>query len=245
MYTVELAKRCLGCGIEKPLAGFDRARQPRGERPSRGGMGVESRCKVCKAEARKPGIHAERAEKAWLASQGLKRCGRCLRELPLDRFNVRHASKDGLSYRCGDCCKAVLREWRKDNPKGFRRWHDANREHRTAYFRDWSEKHSERRTVELAEWSKSNRGRRNATVAKRNAAKSRATVAWADHGAIEVIYRKAARITAETGVQHHVDHFYPLQGETVCGLHCEANLQILTGAENIRKKNRMPCEAAV
>ena len=60
--------------------------------------------------------------------------------------------------------------------------------------------------------------------------------------AIRAIYAEAARITKETGVRHEVDHFYPLQGEFVCGLHCEANLQILTKVENIRKLNRMPEE---
>lgn len=67
-------------------------------------------------------------------------------------------------------------------------------------------------------------------------------VRWADLDAIRAIYAEAARLTAETGIRHEVDHYYPLQGEIVCGLHCEANLQILTKAENIRKKNRMPEE---
>ena len=35
----------------------------------------------------------------------------------------------------------------------------------------------------------------------------------------------------------HVDHIVPLQSALVCGLHCEANLEIIPGAANEAKKN--------
>lgn len=73
---------------------------------------------------------------------------------------------------------------------------------------------------------------------KRQANKLQRTPRWADLGAIHAFYVEAARLTADTGVQHHVDHALPLQGRLVSGLHVETNLQILTGRENSRKKNR-------
>ncbi len=82
----------------------------------------------------------------------------------------------------------------------------------------------------------------NALVAKRNAAKRNATPSWVDMERVREFYERAAFLTQATGVRHEVDHIYPLQGELVCGLHCEANLQILTKSENIRKSNRMPEE---
>jgi hypothetical protein len=69
---------------------------------------------------------------------------------------------------------------------------------------------------------------------------ARATPSWANLDKIAAIYEEAARLTAETGITHHVDHFYPLRSKTMCGLHVETNLQILTAEDNLRKSNKPP-----
>lgn len=57
-----------------------------------------------------------------------------------------------------------------------------------------------------------------------------ATPKWANLDIIRDIYNNAEGA--------HVDHIIPLQGELVCGLHVENNLQYLTPEENLRKSNK-------
>lgn len=60
---------------------------------------------------------------------------------------------------------------------------------------------------------------------------------WADSKAIAAIYAEARRLTAETGIAHHVDHEIPLLGTFVSGLHVETNLRVLLARDNILKSN--------
>jgi len=69
-----------------------------------------------------------------------------------------------------------------------------------------------------------------ARQAKYRTAKLTSIPSWAD-------IRKIAKIYAECPDGYHVDHIIPLQGEFVCGLHVENNLQYLTAEDNIKKSN--------
>ena len=62
---------------------------------------------------------------------------------------------------------------------------------------------------------------------------------WADRNAIKTIYARAREMTQKTGIQYHVDHIIPLNGDLVSGLHVAENLQIITSYENQRKGNRI------
>jgi hypothetical protein len=81
--------------------------------------------------------------------------------------------------------------------------------------------------------------RHNEAVAKRRAAEVRATPKWANRNAISGAYLAAQRMRLDTGIDYQVDHFYPLLGKKVCGLHVESNLQIITASANARKQNKM------
>jgi len=78
---------------------------------------------------------------------------------------------------------------------------------------------------------------RNKDQGKRRAAKLQRTPVWADAAQIAVYYKIAANLTRAMGRPYEVDHFIPLQGKLVSGLHVQNNLQVLTMEENCRKLN--------
>ena len=72
----------------------------------------------------------------------------------------------------------------------------------------------------------------------RRIAEEQATPPWANQDKIRKICEATAALQAATGIKYHVDHIVPLRGKTVCGLHCEANLQALPALDNIVKGHR-------
>jgi hypothetical protein len=66
-----------------------------------------------------------------------------------------------------------------------------------------------------------------------------ATPAWVDYEAMAEIYRERDAVSRATGIEHHVDHIYPLAGKTVCGLHVHHNMRIITAAENLKKSAKV------
>lgn len=79
----------------------------------------------------------------------------------------------------------------------------------------------------------------NAKGAFRRALRVQATPAWVDLVAIKEIYKAAGAISEISGVPHHVDHIVPLNSKVVCGLHVPWNLQVIVGAENLSKGNKI------
>jgi hypothetical protein len=138
--------------------------------------------------------------------------------------------------------RALCKAWRAANPEWVRAankaWRLANPDKVLANTRAARAARPDHYRALNKAWRTANHGVRNAIEAKRYAIKKQAMPAWADVGAIKAFYIEAARLTRETGIQHDVDHIYPLQGTTVCGLHVEGNLQVLTHVENVTKKNK-------
>lgn len=173
----------------------------------------------------------------------MKTCRKCLKTKAETEFHVRRASPDGLAYKCRDCVNAYTKEWQARNPDAFKAWSAENAEKRSTYNREWRKGKEGERSADYRRWRQANRASVVARMAARKKVVKQAMPAWADMEAIAKVYAEAARMTALTGIRHEVDHIYPLKGKTVCGLHVETNLQILTRSENARKKNKLPEQA--
>jgi hypothetical protein len=119
--------------------------------------------------------------------------------------------------------------WRRRNPKAASaiaaRSYVKNIEQKRAYGK-----------MHRAKWP----WKKAAAVMKRIATKKNATPPWVRTDQTEPFYRRAAELTAATGIKHEVDHIWPLQGVNFVGLHVPWNLQVIPKVENIKKGNKRP-----
>lgn len=112
-----------------------------------------------------------------------------------------------------------------------------NREQRIKNNKLWRIKNppdKEKASLYSKEHFKKNKHRYAARNAARRRIARNAKPKWANDDRIELIYKKAAELTEQTGVEMSVDHIIPLKasirgiGQVACGLHVESNLRIIT-----------------
>lgn len=148
---------------------------------------------------------------------------------------------------------AVAKAWRDANidrhSSLVRAWAERNPLKMAEYFRASHGRHRERRNADsikyralnpgvFSEWRRRNADKVNTYTAERRAAKSNSVPGWVNEFFVSEIYDLSSRRTKSTGVGWHVDHIVPLLSDTVCGLHWEGNLQVITAKENLSKGNR-------
>lgn len=115
------------------------------------------------------------------------------------------------------------RAWRASNPEKVfllsKKWREANPEKRRQLHKQWRDANPDK----IMAWRAGQRAKRKAAV-----------VSLTPHEQAEVIalYAKARALTELIGEPYHVDHIKPLAKG---GLHHPNNLQVLKGAENLRK----------
>lgn len=195
-----------------------------------------------------------------------KVCTKCKVEKLKESFGNHTRAVDGLNCWCKEC-KAVAdknylvnnkdkvvaqrAEYYKNNSQQIKMQHkiyaDRNKEKRKVYASKWRQESgymSDYRLLNkehISQYNKKyqteNKDRFNAKNAKRKATKLQSTPDWVDLKVVMALYRIAAELTS-LGIPTHVDHIVPLQSDTVCGLHCEDNLQLLSASDNMSKGNR-------
>lgn len=116
-----------------------------------------------------------------------------------------------------------------------------SREIYTTYYKQYAKENKEKIKKICTRYQKNNKGKVNARTAARHAAKMQRTPKWLnkdDKWIMQEIYDLAVLRTQATKLDWHVDHIIPMQGDTVSGLHCPENLQIILAKENCSKSNR-------
>jgi hypothetical protein len=109
----------------------------------------------------------------------------------------------------------------------------AKKDEQARLYAEWLADHEDELAERNKEAERANQGKNAAYVAKHRAKGLNAIPTWADLTAIGRLYAEAAACGM------HVDHIFPLQGETVCGLHVANNLRVLTPLENLKKGNKV------
>lgn len=159
-----------------------------------------------------------------------------------------------IRYARDNAAKARERakKWRQDNPErtaaNVAKWNAIRARPRKLKTpaeqlerkRKWSRESAKRMRAQNPERARE-RNRHNKLIHRayyterqnfRKAQQLKAVPAWANIKAIRKMYQQA-RLQDKT-----VDHIVPLISPYVCGLHCEDNLQLLSGEENSKKSNR-------
>lgn len=180
-----------------------------------------------------------------------KQCYRCKKDKETSLFYKNSSKKDGLSSECKECRHHADKEYYEKNStkvkESVSKYRNLNTEKVKEVKKRWYLNNSEKVKLESKLWAKSNQQKFNlskkgykarnltkfaALSAKYRASKFQAIPLWFEKDLVEKVYSKAK----DWGFQ--VDHIVPLQGKTVCGLHCWANLQLLDKDINLSKCNR-------
>lgn len=143
--------------------------------------------------------------------------------------------------------------WYANNPQYNKQYESANKPRRAKINKKWRKNNSlyfteyynsNRSTIinRSKVWRENNPGKINSSSARRRALLNKATPKWAKQSVIDLIYKRCDELNTVWGTNFEVDHVVPLRGKTVCGLHCEDNLQLLDQPINASKNNHTwPC----
>ena len=141
---------------------------------------------------------------------------------------------------------AANKDWAKKNPESIKeakeRYKKANKEKIKKSNAEYRAKNRHELKQRHKKWHDEHPGHKAFSTARRRATMKKSIPAWFaefDEMAFREAYSLALQRQAETGIEWHVDHMVPLRAKNACGLHCADNLQVIPGAMNLEKNNKM------
>ena len=75
----------------------------------------------------------EQKRRAELLARGLKVCGKCGRELPIEQFSKRIASKDGLQNKCKECVQQYKQQYYQEHKEEIKQYQQEHKEEKQQY----------------------------------------------------------------------------------------------------------------
>lgn len=204
-------KRCYGCKNDKPLTEFNKNKSKRD--------GLASECRPCTKQAGQK-YYSENLEISKERRAAYKKSNP---EKFKEWNRQQHARRDreAENARKKAFKEADPQRWSEYQRKSWYKNHEKNLERKRAYRKQKPE-------LQLV------------YVRNRQTRQKNAMPVWANVENIKAVYRQCAWVTTVTGVKHHVDHYYPLKSDLVCGLHVEQNLRIIPAFDNLSKGNKLP-----
>tara|TARA_R110002167_G_C12252403_1_gene612116 strand:+ start:54 stop:530 length:477 start_codon:yes stop_codon:yes gene_type:complete len=139
-----------------------------------------------------------------------------------------------MPLKCKEARKAYAKDYFKD-------YYQANKEELAARNAAYYQANKEKILTTQKAYNEANRDKRSANQAKRKALKIKQIPTQVRDCLIEKkrlyhTYKLCALFTQITGVQHHVDHMWPISDG---GPHWSGNLQIITATENMSKNDKV------
>ena len=173
----------------------------------------------------------------WRTNLDSKVCTKCGEVKPLSAFYIDKRNKSGRRCDCALCNNKKCKEYAEKNQDKIVANYYKKQAHKLAVCKAYKDSHKEERKEVARAWEKVNTAKRRAQGSAYYHRKRNAVPSWADSRAMEIVYAKARRLSVWLDKPFEVDHIVPVTSVHVCGLHCEANLAIISMSENQSKSN--------
>lgn len=170
-----------------------------------------------------------------IAMSETKICSRCKEEKPIIEFYSRNRSPDGKQNHCKECHKKYATENRVNGDLSAKRWRDNNKERVSVRDKEYKSTKKEHLAKLDEHWRKRNPLKLRSGNCKRRLQYLKSIPKWYEQEHVELLYSKRDELNKIWNLRLEVDHIIPLISDTVCGLHCWHNLQLLDKSLNCSK----------
>jgi len=171
----------------------------------------------------------------------MKKCSTCEETKPYEKFRRNRSRKDGYHNQCKACMKTYNEANREKIRQVNKLWYEANKDklkpYDPAFRKEYYEANKDKYAKYRKNYRQANKEKYAEWEARRRSIKLKAVPRFLRNCVVERqrirdVYKLREVLSIATGIEHHVDHMWPLSDG---GPHWSGNLQILTAEENLSK----------